>query len=618
MRYLNNFVTSESVINETIVSNDVYTVTTSTQTDFLLSERPRNAAAILVTKNGLALVPDQHYTLTEKILSLVSPAVLTDKIEVRYFVGSQGPKGDPGIPGTLSGTTDQAIITSNTTNSTSATTGALVVAGGAGISSNLYVTGNVVLPVTPLYSDSNFNNVALLLHLNNSLTDQSNSNISSVSTTGAVEFTNTVIQYGTHAIKIGTATNSGIVVPANPALNFGTNDFTIEFWAHTPSLGATIFIGPTSYSPNNWLKISPLSSASVYLRVGSGYGIEMYNYNVLTTALSELATGYRHIAVTRSGTNFHFYVNGQRITGGGSGNPFDLSAGFNIGLTPNTSTNSYLYLDEIRFTNGLARYTSNFAPPTLPFPDGNNLVSGGTLRIEQTISSTSTTTGALTVAGGVGVTGNVNASAVYTNNYFYANGTSLSTSSTFTGGTVANPITITNTTDSTSPAAGALIVGGGIGVTKSITAGGTINVTGAATFSNTLAVTGNTTIGGLLSIQQISELLNTKTNATGIVTHDYSTGAIFYHSAIGSNFTLNITNLPTTNDQILTVTLILSQGSTGFLANQLQINGVATSFAWADSTAPSPTVNAITVQTFTLIIVNSLWQALTQIINFGA
>lgn len=52
--------------------------------------------------------------------------------------GSPGGPGATGATGVFSGTTNQAIVTTNTTPSTSTSTGALIVSGGAGISGNVY------------------------------------------------------------------------------------------------------------------------------------------------------------------------------------------------------------------------------------------------------------------------------------------------------------------------------------------------------------------------------------------------------------------------------------------------------------------------------------------------
>jgi len=58
--------------------------------------------------------------------------------------GATGPTGATGATGVFSGTTTQQIVTSNNTVSTSTTTGALKVAGGAGIQGNVYVGERVV------------------------------------------------------------------------------------------------------------------------------------------------------------------------------------------------------------------------------------------------------------------------------------------------------------------------------------------------------------------------------------------------------------------------------------------------------------------------------------------
>ena len=59
--------------------------------------------------------------------------------------GGGGGTGYTGSAGSFSGTTSQAIVTTNTTASTSKTTGALRVSGGAGIGGNLYIGGTTYL-----------------------------------------------------------------------------------------------------------------------------------------------------------------------------------------------------------------------------------------------------------------------------------------------------------------------------------------------------------------------------------------------------------------------------------------------------------------------------------------
>jgi hypothetical protein len=118
-------------------------------------------------------------------------------------------------------------------------------------------------------------------------------------------------------------------------------------------------------------------------------------------------------------------------------------------------------------------------------------------------------------------------------------------------------------------------------------------------------------------VQQIQEIGQTKTGATGVVTHDWTTCNIFYHSAMAANFTANITNVPTTSDRAYTTTLILKQGAIGYLANALQINSVPTTILWANGTGPTGTANKTEIESFTLYYTASTWTAFGQLTSFG-
>lgn len=114
-------------------------------------------------------------------------------------------------------------------------------------------------------------------------------------------------------------------------------------------------------------------------------------------------------------------------------------------------------------------------------PIGANLVTTDTANIVSTVSSTSSTTGALKVAGGAGIAGNVYAGAVYTNSYFYANGSALSGGVGFTGSSGAGFTGSAGSSGFTGSAGAAGFVGsqGAIGFTGS--AGSDIILTGTTT-----------------------------------------------------------------------------------------------------------------------------------------
>jgi hypothetical protein len=125
------------------------------------------------------------------------------------------------------------------------------------------------------------------------------------------------------------------------------------------------------------------------------------------------------------------------------------------------------------------------------------------------------------------------------------------------------------------------------------------------------------TVTGTLTIQQTQEVVNTKSSATGTVTHDWTTGAIFYHTSISSNFTCNLTNMPTTSTRAYVVNLVLVQGGTAYYANALQVNSSAVTINWVNNTTPTPGANKTEVESFTLYYSGSTWTVLGQYTTFG-
>lgn len=129
--------------------------------------------------------------------------------------------------------------------------------------------------------------------------------------------------------------------------------------------------------------------------------------------------------------------------------------------------------------------------------------------------------------------------------------------------------------------------------------------------ANTISVFGTSTF------QQSTEKIQTKTGATGAVTHDYSLGALFYHSSISTDFTANIINVPTTNDRAIVVTLILSQGVTAYIPNVLQIDGASQTINWSNGSTPTGNASKKDIVSFSLLRTSNSWTVLGQLSTFG-
>jgi hypothetical protein len=91
---------------------------------------------------------------------------------------------------------------------------------------------------------------------------------------------------------------------------------------------------------------------------------------LLTTGVSIRDDVWHHIAIVRNGSAWACYVDGtSRATGTFSGGISNISSGPIIGADQNYGRYFAGYIDEVRITKGIARYTSNFTPQTSAFPN---------------------------------------------------------------------------------------------------------------------------------------------------------------------------------------------------------------------------------------------------------
>jgi hypothetical protein len=129
--------------------------------------------------------------------------------------------------------------------------------------------------------------------------------------------------------------------------------------------------------------------------------------------------------------------------------------------------------------------------------------------------------------------------------------------------------------------------------------------------ANNLVITETT------SLTKTVEVFSSIADATGVVTHDCSSGHIFYHTSLDANFTANFTNLGLANGEATSLTLVLSQGGTAYIANNVQIAGAAQTVKWSGNTEPTGNTNAVDVQSFSVLRVSGDYIVLGQLSTFG-
>ena len=146
--------------------------------------------------------------------------------------------------------------------------------------------------------------------------------------------------------------------------NFGSGDFTIDLWIKRNATGATYLFGQSNatYSATSraW-EINLTATGVIQGRVWvAGANQEAPSPGSITNDGL-----FHHLALIRYGNNLYLYLDGvsggaKDITGltvQNSTNP--LYIGSLAGLTPVNG-----WLDEIRVSKGIARWTADFTPPT--------------------------------------------------------------------------------------------------------------------------------------------------------------------------------------------------------------------------------------------------------------
>jgi len=182
-------------------------------------------------------------------------------------------------------------------------------------------------------------------------------------TVGNAQISTSVKKFGTGSLAFD-GTGDNLLIPDTVNLDFGTGNMTIEFWLYRNNTTDDMaVIDARSGASTGWL---------IYL--GSGNKIIWFVSAGVITGSTTIGSGsWYHIAITKSGTTHRLFVNG--VQDGTATNSTSADAGIvSIGSkSPGASSSSIVnlngYIDDLRITKGIARYTANFTPQTSQWQD---------------------------------------------------------------------------------------------------------------------------------------------------------------------------------------------------------------------------------------------------------
>ena len=224
--------------------------------------------------------------------------------------------------------------------------------------------------------DTHFSKVTAMFNFDGSDTattttglDASNKNLT-ISYGSGDQLSNTQKKFGATSVYVA----DGIELSSSDGFNMGNGDFTMEAWFYF-----------TDFSQSYALFDQWASSGSTRHQIwmgktsaGTAGRLSWYyaGTSVFHSANPAVSTGaWTHIALVRDSGTLKIYINGTVDSNTQShAGQFGRTAGMAFGdqLSGGASGRAQYYLDDLRITKGLARYTSNFTAPTTA-----HLTSGG-------------------------------------------------------------------------------------------------------------------------------------------------------------------------------------------------------------------------------------------------
>ncbi len=243
-------------------------------------------------------------------------------------------------------------------------------------------TSNFSVPQQPfdslvgeVKSDPYWESVVSLLHMDTITGTVLYSDTGNWSTSNAGNIIAGAARFGDLGYSNTSNSQSNYITYTGNATDFNPldSDFTMEAWVYMTQnptgFGGWIISQDNTTHPRG-LNMTVNTNGTMLMNCWTSNGV--YD-NVDSGATLVPLNTWCHVAATRSGTTMYLFLNGAQVgTGTKTGPQQNLSSvGITIGriATGPQTTVFPGYIDEVRITKGVARYTANFTVPSGPFPD---------------------------------------------------------------------------------------------------------------------------------------------------------------------------------------------------------------------------------------------------------
>jgi hypothetical protein len=213
-------------------------------------------------------------------------------------------------------------------------------------------------------TDPDFASVSLLLHMDGTngsttFTDSSSSN-RTITAFGNAQISTAQNKFG-GASALFDGNGDYLTAPSDASFAFGTGNFTVEGWVYFGNLSTFSTIVSTRGQGNS------LTGWTIGLDSSERPYFYTNGFDILGSALAQ--NTWHYFAVAKDGSNLQMYIDGAQV-----GSTFTDTKNYTLQDLAIGSVTGGLqvwngYIDDLRITKGVARYTANFTAPTAPFPD---------------------------------------------------------------------------------------------------------------------------------------------------------------------------------------------------------------------------------------------------------
>lgn len=224
--------------------------------------------------------------------------------------------------------------------------------------------------------DSSFSSVSLLMHFDGSngstiFTNSGNAELT-ISAEGSPVLSTSQQKFGTASLSLDGG--SDVKINDNSALDLSSGDSTVECWFYPTTVDSDTrsIIDKRRFG---WGTDYNIAFTNTQMKIGYSNG----NGNDFSG--SPTVNTWNHVALVQSGSSLKLYLNGTSVgTASGVINTNSSDRPLRIGARDGGAEYFSGYIDEVRITKGVARYTANFTPSASAFPD-----SAGTLPSNPTV-----------------------------------------------------------------------------------------------------------------------------------------------------------------------------------------------------------------------------------------